>query len=307
MRRNRLRVLAALAAAALAPAFGEQQVLEVIELRYRSAEEVIPILTPLLAPGATVSGMQNKLVIRTTPSNLAGLRKVLDVVDGAPKRLLITVRQETSASGAGTDLDVSGGVGAGADSLQAGVVGIRADRAGAGTRTAQVLEGNAVFIQLGQSAPVRTRRTRVLPGGAVQEIDSVEYHDVDAGFYAQPRVSGDRVTIQLAARRDAVLDNGGGAVRIQSVGSVATGRLGEWIEIGGIAREEVRDERATIHFRSAGTTERARTFIKSDQQGLLGWRTTPQREAANLLMVEIDFTTHQAMGPSRANVKGLPE
>ena len=261
MRRQWLRAMAALAAAAALPALGDQQVLEVIELHYRSADEVIPMLRPLLAPGGTVSGMQNKLVIQTTPSNLAELRKVLDVVDGAPKRLLITVRQEASASRAGTDLDVAG---AGPNSVQGRVTETQSNRAGSNTQTVQVLEGNAAFIGLGQSVPIRTRRTIVLPGGAVQETDSVEYHDVDTGFYAQPRVSGDRVTIQLAARHDAVLDSGG-TLRIQHVESVASGRLGEWMEVGGIDREEVRDERGTIYYRSGSTADRARTFIKVER------------------------------------------
>src|SRR5262245_27744606 len=68
----------------------QQPKLEVITLKYRNAEQVIPILKPLLAPGGTISGLQNRVVIRTTPDNLAELRKVLDAVDAAPRRLLIS-------------------------------------------------------------------------------------------------------------------------------------------------------------------------------------------------------------------------
>jgi type II secretory pathway component GspD/PulD (secretin) len=54
----------------------QQSVLEVIDLKYRSAEQIVPMLKPLLAPGGTVSALQNRLIVRTTPQNLAELRKV---------------------------------------------------------------------------------------------------------------------------------------------------------------------------------------------------------------------------------------
>ena len=59
----------------------QQQVLEVITLGYRQAEEVIPMLRPLLAPGGTLTGMNNRLVVRTTPANLAEIKQVLGAVD----------------------------------------------------------------------------------------------------------------------------------------------------------------------------------------------------------------------------------
>jgi len=71
----------------------ETQVLEVIPLGYRQAEDVIPMLRPLLAPGGTITGMKNQLVVRTTPSNLTELKQVLATVDAAPRRLMISVRQ----------------------------------------------------------------------------------------------------------------------------------------------------------------------------------------------------------------------
>lgn len=44
--------------------------LEVIPLKYRTAEQVIPIILPMLAREGGVSGLQNQLVVRTTPANL---------------------------------------------------------------------------------------------------------------------------------------------------------------------------------------------------------------------------------------------
>src|SRR5688572_8082612 len=43
------------------------------------------------------------------------------------------------------------------------------------------------------------------------------------------------------------------------------------------------------------------------EQRLLGRITPPQREASDALMIEIDFTAHQAMRPGAAYLKALPE
>jgi len=71
-----------------------QGALEVIELRHTTAERVMPTLRPLLEPGGVMTGQRNQLVVRTSPGNLAELRKVLEALDRAPRRLVILVRFE---------------------------------------------------------------------------------------------------------------------------------------------------------------------------------------------------------------------
>jgi type II secretory pathway component GspD/PulD (secretin) len=196
----------------------QQTVLEVIELNYRNADQVIPILKPLLAPGGTISGMQNRIVVRTTPQNLAELHKVLDVVDAMPRKLLISVRQQSAASGTGSEAEVSGSIGndrarvtvPGTGSNQGGTVVIRrgddqvrgrvsqsqSAATDSSVQTLQVLEGNEAYIQVGQSVPVRSQ--------SAQGSETVQYRDAGAGFYVRPRVSGNQVTLSISTRRDSV-------------------------------------------------------------------------------------------------------
>jgi hypothetical protein len=282
-RRELLRVMAATGLAlAAGVARAEKQVLEVIELRSRSAEEVVPMLKPLLAPGGTISGLRDQLIIRTTPANHAELRRILDTIDRVPKRLLVTVRQEDSALRDSRDFEASGSIGTdrarvtvpgtpgggatvqgarGDDRARARVQGTQSAGSGRSLQTVQVLEGNAAFIRLGESVPIRNRTTVIGPGGAAA-IDNTEFRNVEQGFYAQPRVSGDSVTVQIAAQRDTLLDRNTGASRIQRVGSVVSGRLGEWIELGGVVENADRVDTGTVTYRSSTGTDRRRTFIK---------------------------------------------
>ena len=257
----------------------QQSVFEVIELNYRNADQVIPMLKPLLAPGGTISGMQNRIIIRTTPQNLAELRKVLDVVDAMPRKLQISVRQESTASGTGAEAEISGSIGTdraratvpGTGSNQGGTVVIRrgddkvrgrvsqsqSAATDSSVQTLQVLEGNEAFIQVGQSVPVRTQ--------SAQGSETVQYRDAGAGFYVRPRVSGDQVTLSISTRRDSVADPYTGAINVQHVDTVVSGRLGEWIELSGIAQESAQRNSGTVYRRSVTGLDDRRVLLKVEK------------------------------------------
>ena len=116
------------------------------------------------------------------PQVLAELRRVLDVVDGAPKRLAISVRQTDSADQSRQDLKVSGRVGTGPDDVQARIEAERSGRSAGNTQTVQVVEGNAAYIRIGTAVPIRSRQTTVGPGGVRVQTDTIEYRDLDTGF-----------------------------------------------------------------------------------------------------------------------------
>ena len=91
------------------PVLAAQEV-EIIELRHRTVEDVLPVLEPLVEPGGALSGMNGHLIVRTSPGNLQELRKVLSVIDRPARQLLIRVSQTRETSGATRSLGVAGAV-----------------------------------------------------------------------------------------------------------------------------------------------------------------------------------------------------
>jgi hypothetical protein len=262
--------------------------LEVIDLYTRSADEMVQLLKPMLAPGGSISGTGDKLVIRTTPQNLAELRMIIDQVDAAPRRLRITVRQDIFAPGLERDLEVSGSVGsdgvrvtvppntskqtssgAAADADDENRVRIRVESTqtedtGSTVQTVQVNEGQAAFIALGESIPIRTYSVAVgVVGFAAGE--TVVYRDVEAGFFAVARMRGDEVTVQVSSSADAVLSRRTGAIRIERVSSVISGRSGEWMEVGSVTLSADREETGIISYRSNTQRDQRRTWIKVEE------------------------------------------
>src|SRR5688572_3259939 len=101
----------ALLLAAAGTAQSQPTVLEVIPLRYRSAQEIIPVIQPLLPRGGSVSGLQGQLVVRTTPANLDEIKRILATIDVAPRQLMITVRQDADTARRQSRAEISGEMG----------------------------------------------------------------------------------------------------------------------------------------------------------------------------------------------------
>jgi len=97
----------------------------------------------------------------------------------------------------------------------------------------QATEGYPAFINVGQSIPVPNSTTYVTPHGVVVN-DATEYVDATSGFYALPRLNGDQVTVLIAPSLSKSSTGGMPVFDVQNVETTATGRLGEWLEIGGI-------------------------------------------------------------------------
>lgn len=269
-------------------AHAEQQVLEVVTLGYRQADEVIAVLRPLLAPGGALTGTGDRLIIRTTPANLKQLKQVLAVMDSKPRQLVISVRQGSMADAARDGASISGSVGVGSNArlsvptppgarrdpgvaVQSGANRVEGHAISGGseqgsgvTQTVQVLEGNSAFIRVGQSIPVTS--TQITRGpGTTQTTQSTQFVAADTGFYVTPRVSGDRVTLEINTARDRARNPNTGVVDIQRASSVVSGRLGEWIAVGGSSESADRTRSELLSQRRDSSRDERTILLKVDE------------------------------------------
>ena len=171
---------------------------------------------------------------------------MLTELDRPPKRLLITVGNEEdrarSSSGYRASADIKTGNGQiGINSPGYPVDSSRAqvqlhDRSSTTTQSSQqfvqAMEGQSAYISSGLSVPLQT--TERYYGGAVPyQRSTTQYHDVTRGFYVIPRVSGDTVTLEISQHDDKP-GRRYGVVDTQRVDTVVHGRLGEWLDLGGV-------------------------------------------------------------------------
>jgi type II secretory pathway component GspD/PulD (secretin) len=207
--------LAVWLAAALASLAAAQSALEIIPLRHRTADQVLPALRPLLEPGATLSGHGTQLIIRTSAANLDELRRALEAIDRPLRRLQISVRFDEAGYTAAQDAGIRGRVNDRGARVE---IQAREGRTAAVERVdqrIQVVEGGRAYIATGQSTPV-------FDGGVMSETAT--------GFEVVARLAGNTVTMEIAQRRDT-------ANRQQALATAINAPLGEWFEVAGAAAQ----------------------------------------------------------------------
>src|SRR5688572_4177997 len=104
------RAFAALVLLAYACGAAAQMVLEVLPLRHRTVEEVIPVLQPMMARDSSLTGTRGELIVRTTPANLEEVKRILASIDAPARRLQITVAQSVAGDSTRRGAEVSGSV-----------------------------------------------------------------------------------------------------------------------------------------------------------------------------------------------------
>lgn len=216
------------------------QQLEIIELRSKSVDEVLPALLPLVEPGGTLTGMNNQLFLKASPRNREDIKRALAAIDKPSRRLIIRISQNRQAEDSARGAEASGQVVLGStrrSNVEARVWDTKSLRGESGSQMVQTVDGGRAFIQVGRSLAVPMRQMIVGPGGAVVN-ESVVYRDIGSGFYAMPRVNGQRVTLEISQQAENFDPaHGRGAVNSQRLATTVSGTLGEWIELGGSGRQ----------------------------------------------------------------------
>lgn len=236
-----------------------------IQLQNRPAEEVIPIIKPMLGANDVITGEGFNIFLRSSPETLARVRQMVDVLDIRAKVMLVSVFQGSErdlgalgisaniqfesgnasvdiGDGSGNNNDTGGNITYGTNSGSASISGIS-------TQTSQrdhpihqvrVTEGTEAYIETGEQIPYFFGATSIGPGG---NAGSVVYKDVMTGFYVLPRIRGDNVILEVSPFKSSQSNTGGGNINTLSAGTTITGRVGEWLLIGGVTEQLNQTER----------------------------------------------------------------
>lgn len=260
--------------------------LEIIELRHRSVDEILPVIRPLLDSDGVASGMNNRLILRTSAHNIGQIRKMLESIDIAPRLLKITVMHDVDNETVARLTEVSGNVGLGrearinlpgsgdnsglnvesvhgSDRLKARVISTVTTGEERNTQQLQVLEGSRALVRSGRSIPVPQRMVIYNQSGA-RVIESTQHQEVSSGFYVLPRVSGEQVTLEISAQNDALMPDNQ-MIRIQRTSSTLSGRLGAWLEVGESGRQTESDDAAVSSRGASRTREKRSMLIRVDE------------------------------------------
>lgn len=264
----------------LAPIIAAADEARILYLKHRPAEEIIPIIRPLLGPNDLLSGTDYRLIIRAPDAKLEEIERVLGQIDVARRQLRITVRQGVSADDAAGSQSLSGetrigqarvtlpekpggdrGLVVQKNELQYGTGNRTTSADNVITQTVLTQDGQRAYIRLGQSLP-HVQKILALGRGQLVITEGIEMQDVTTGFAVVPHVHGNGVRIEITPKLSTLQDPSTGLANLQELSTTIEAKLGEWIDLGEILGQRDEIERANLESGSTTAGERRTVRLK---------------------------------------------
>ena len=126
----------------------------------------------------------------------------------------------------------------------------------------RALEGTETWIGAGQAVPITETTVHQHPGGVVQQTTT--WRDVGTGFYATARMSDERVILEVSSRQQRFRPESG-TIATQGATTTATGRLGEWFELGGVDESAATNSGGLLASGQRSEASRFSTWVKVDE------------------------------------------
>jgi len=242
--------------------------IEVIHLHGRSANEIIPIIQPLLDQDTGLSAQGYKLIVRGSEKTIAQVHQLIRKIDHPPQQLMISVRRGGEASYNRNEISASGTIRSGDGQLsvnggQQNGVKLHETRGSINDRSIRrihVTEGRQAFIQTGQQIPVGERHIDQFG----HRSSSVTYKNASSGFYVLPRTVGENVNLEVLQNNISLDRHGRQRFNTQRTGTTLGGKLGEWISIGGVTQQSNQSRSGILHSTRRDSNSDSQLYIKVD-------------------------------------------
>ena len=232
--------------------------LRLVQLKHRSADEVIPILQPLLDPGERITGQDYRLFVRATDRKFSDIERVLREIDTPLRTLLISVRYSGNENRTEQGQSVAGERAIGnhtriihsprMDGDNQGLMITRkgergeiqyrreyrtSSRQGESGHFIRTLEGRRAHIAVGQSIP-QVQPFLLLAGNHLVVTTGIVYRDVSTGFGVTARLHGDEVDLDITPRLIFSGSHDTQQVDFLELTTHMRVGVGRWTDIGGI-------------------------------------------------------------------------
>ena len=264
----------------------ESMKIEMIPMKNRMVEDIIPIIKPLIIKGGTVTGMNNQLILKTTPSNIELIKSILEQIDNAPRKLLISVKRNNDnefnkeEGGFSIKYDSKNIKIESPDTGEQGIIIQSGRNDGDVIRYRKsieqnqeqesnifyvnALEGNPAFINTGQLIPVRSQTTVTASGTTVVQ-ENIKYHNINSGFYVTPKLQADNVVLTISPKFTELNKNEKNVINVQNVSTTVHGRLGKWISIGGVNQSSNNSDKRNLINKEQYNSEKSNIFVKVEE------------------------------------------
>lgn len=245
---------------------------KIITLQHRFAEEILPAIRPLVGNEGTASAMQNNLIIRTSPANMAEIEQIISTLDTARQNLKITINRNKNLGSNTSSAEVSGRKRIGNVAIETGsnrrIIrdGVALDienqqhQSNIGnTQFIQVIDGEKAFISVGQSIPY-TQDWINLTHRYIHVQRTTQFVTIDTGFTVRPRTIGNQIELEITPRFSQMTRSG--AIDFETLSTTIRANRGEWIDLANIMQQKDDVSRAILNWQTNYQSSNSQLLIK---------------------------------------------
>jgi len=216
--------------------------LEIIELKHRPVEEVIPIIKPLLNKNERVSGAANQLIVKASAETIALVKKILKKIDSPAKRFMVTVKYARESQRDQHSVNISTNISPSHSNAEVRVISTHDDGNSFKSQQLQVTEGHWANFNIHQLIPINEFKlfvsgfhSRVNSGYNHAFQSSTEYKKTGAGLRVLATMRNKAVHLKIATHYSKQNTYDDRKIDSMSAMTEISGPLGKWIDIGGTA------------------------------------------------------------------------
>ncbi len=228
--------------------------LEIINLNHRPAQEIIPILKPLLEKDASISGEKYVLFIRASDETLQQIMSVLPTLDVELRVLRISIMQESAQMMKRYGFRIEPSKQKSNNKSNLMIYSTKHSYNNPKQQVILVTEGQWASLKTGVTVPSITRSTN--PDGTVTE--SIQYQTVYTRLKIQPVIRGKKITVKIQSYTGNKQNMNSG----QGIKTQINGNLGEWIALGGIVSNSKNSSKGFVFSTQRSSNSKQQIFIK---------------------------------------------
>jgi type II secretory pathway component GspD/PulD (secretin) len=249
---------------------------KIITLQHRFANDLLPIITPMVGAEGTATGMDNQLILRATPERMREIEATVAKLDAARVNRKITVKRDNNIQTQQERTEASGNVKVGKVTVannrrtppNSGRVDIERSNSNSNQNSNQfisVLDGERAFIRVGQIVPF-TQEWVTITRRYVQIDRTTDWQEISTGFAVRPRTVGDPnnklVELEITPRISKF--NSSGHIDFEDLKTTLRVTLGDWVDIGGTMQQNDEVSRKILGIQSVSSQQKSSLVVKVD-------------------------------------------
>jgi len=245
---------------------------KIITLQHRFANDLLPIISPMVGENGTATGMDNQLILRASPERMREIEATVAKLDAAKANRKITVNTSNSVQTRQERTEASGKVKVGKVTVgndrrappNSGNVELERNARDAQQNSSQfinVLDGERAFIRVGHIVPF-TQEWVTITRRYVQIERTTDWQEISTGFAVRPRTVGNQVELAVTPRIARL--NQQGFIDFEELTTTLRVTLGDWVDIGATMQQNDEVSRKILGIQNLSSQQKNSLTIKVD-------------------------------------------